>query len=112
MLKGRLHRFALAGAVFAPVFAAPASAASQADQFAEKTAQKLAELKISASQVESIRYVLKRNMSDRGPDILGAEAWIRLADCSGYLVVQMNRVAYVRQTYTRGDCQVEGVTAY
>ena len=110
MRKIRLHYLALAGAVIAPVLTTPA--ASQTDKFAEKTAEKLAELKVSDSEVESIRYVLKRNMTERGPDILGAEAWIRLTSCSGYLIVQMNRAAYVRQAYTQGDCQVEGVTAY
>ncbi len=110
MRKSRLHYWTLAGAAVALVLATPA--ASQTDKFAEKTAEKLAELKISDSEVESIRYVLKRNMTKRGPDILGAEAWIRLTSCSGYLVVQMNRVAFVRQAYTRGDCQVEGATAY
>ena len=93
-------------------FAAPAAALAQTDRFAEKTAERLAELGIDDSQVESIRYALKRNPSEKGPSIVGAKAWIRLTGCSGYLIVDMNRVAYVLQTYTEGDCRVEGVSAF
>ena len=93
-------------------FAAAAPATAQTDRYAEKTAERLAELGIDQSQVRSIRYALKRRAGDRGPSIAGAKAWIRLTGCSGYLIVDMNRVAYILQTYTEGDCRVEGVKAF
>jgi hypothetical protein len=87
--------------------------AQQTQRFEEKTAERLAELQIGSAEISSIRYVLTRNINDRpGPDILGAQAYIRLTRCTGYLVVQMNRAAYIQQTYTTGDCEVAGVSAY
>jgi hypothetical protein len=112
MRKGLLHQFLLA-ACSAGLLAASGAAARDQDRFAAATQERLAELGIGEDRVESIRYVLRRNVSEKpGPDIVGARAWIRLTDCTGYLVVDMNRSAYVRQTYTRGDCRVEGVPAY
>jgi hypothetical protein len=63
--------------------------------------------------VSSIRYIVKRKIDDRaGPDIEGVEAYIRLTSCTGYLIVQMTRSAFIRQTYTTGDCAVAGVPNY
>lgn len=106
----------LAGAAAASCLLALSSgmaAAQQTQRFEAKTAERLAELQIGNDQVQSIRYVLKRNMDDKaGPEIRGAEAYVRLAGCSGYLVVDMNNWGYVRQTYTTGDCAVTGVPAF
>jgi hypothetical protein len=46
--------------------------------------------------------------------VLGVRAWIRLHTCddAGYLVIDMTRSCFVRQSYTRGDCRLPGVTAY
>ncbi len=89
------------------------AAAQDIRRFEEKTAERLADLQLGSGEVSSIRYVLKRKVGEQaGPDIAGAEAYIRLTRCSGYLVVQMNRAAYIRQTYTTGDCEVAGVPAY
>ena len=91
---------------------APPAAAQSTDHYAAQTAETLAELGIPESQVKSIKYALKYNPQDRGPSIIGAKAWVRLTTCSGYLVVDMRRTAYVLQAYTEGDCRIEGVKAY
>lgn len=113
-MKKGLLRYCILSAVLALAIAAlPASTAAETDRFAEATAQRLAELQISDSEVRSIDYKIKRNMTDKaGPPIRGATAWIRLNGCSGWLVIDMNRSAYINQAYTRGDCRVEGVPAY
>lgn len=110
-LRGKLAGFAAAACLC--VMAAPPAAAQQIQRFEEKTAERLAELQIDSSQVQSIRYVVKRKVDDRaGPAIEGVESYVRLNQCSGYLIIQMNRAAYVRQTYTTGDCRVAGADAY
>ena len=101
---------ALAALILA--FAFPPPVKAQTERYEAKTAETLAELGVDESQVKSIRYALKYNPQDRGPSIIGAKAWIRLTTCSGYLIVDMNRAAYVLQTYTEGDCRVEGVKTY
>ncbi|GAB4362107.1 MAG: hypothetical protein Kow00114_17140 [Kiloniellaceae bacterium] len=113
-MKNGLLRYWMQPAVLALFLATvSAPAAAETDRFAEATAGRLAELRISASEVRSIDYKIKRNMADRaGPPIRGATAWIRLNGCSGWLVIEMNRTAYINQVYTRGDCRVEGVPAY
>ena len=101
-----------AGACLLLAAAGPA-AAQQTGKFEKKTAERLAELGIGSDEVREIRYVVKRKLDDKaGPDIVGAEAYIRLTRCTGYLIVDMTRAAYVRQTYTTGDCEVAGVPAY
>ena len=46
------------------------------------------------------------------PEILGVEGWVRLNSCSGWLVVNMRASCYILETYTRGDCRVEGLSNY
>jgi len=97
---------ALAAALSAP---GPARALD-CRQEAQRELQKLG---VTAEEISSIRYVEKYNPTEQGPDVLGVRAWIRLAACtSGYLVVDMTRSCFVRQSYTRGECRREGITAY
>jgi hypothetical protein len=78
----------------------------------DKAQEELSRLALGADAISSLRYVEKHNPTDRGPDVLGVRAWVRLKSCSGYLVIDMTRSCFVRQSYTRGDCRVEKVTAY
>lgn len=110
-LRGYLAGFAAAACL--GFMAATPAAAQQTQRFEEKTRERLAELQLDDSQVRSIQYVVKRKVDDRaGPEIEGVEAYVRLQQCSGYLVIQMNRSAYIRQTYTTGDCRIAGIDAY
>jgi len=80
---------------------------------AEEVDEWLAELPLADGEVKSIRIIERVNIADDyGPEIFGVDAWVRLNSCSGYLVINMTRTCYVRQTYTRGDCRVEGLSAY
>ena len=70
-------------------------------------------LGLTEADISSIRYVEKYNPTEAGPDVLGVRAWIRLKACrSGHLVIDMTRSCFVRQSYTRGACHLEDVTAY
>ncbi|MGF1628420.1 MAG: hypothetical protein ACFCUT_03020 [Kiloniellaceae bacterium] len=109
-LTGALTVAALTALLVASV---PATAAAQqTSRYEAKTAERLAELNIDSSEVTSVRYVLIRIGRDRSPDIIGAEAYVRLSRCSGYLVIHMTAATYVRQTYTLGDCRLDGIPAY
>ena len=92
------------------LLAAPAALALDCREAAEGELQRLG---ITAGEIAQIRYIEKINPTERGPDVLGVRAWIRLQACSsGYLVIDMTRSCFVRQSYTRGDCRRAGVTAY
>ncbi|MGF1592285.1 MAG: hypothetical protein ACFCUW_03340 [Kiloniellaceae bacterium] len=88
-------------------------AAAQAPRCADKVESHLAGLPLAPGDVQSVRIVEKINIADDfGPDVLGVDAWVRLNSCSGWLVVNMTASCFVRQTYTRGDCRVEGLPNY
>jgi hypothetical protein len=73
----------------------------------------LVELPLAAGEVKSIRIIERVNIADDfGPEIFGVDAWVRLNSCSGWLVVNMTAKCYIRQSYTRGDCRVEGLSNY
>ena len=74
--------------------------------------QELNRLSLAASDIDDIDYVQKLNPTDKGPEVLGVRAWVRLKSCSGHLVIDMTRSCFVRQSYTRGDCRVAGATVY
>jgi len=82
-------------------------------RFEKETKAQLEELKIPESDVKSMKIVQLRKRSERsGPEILGAESWIRLNSCTGHLIVVMNRVAFTLDIYTRGDCSLAGLKNY
>lgn len=92
-------------------FASPALA-QVAPNCADAAEAELQSLPLGSDAVTSIRYEQKLNSRDDGPQIVGVRAWVRLQSCSGYLVIDMTRSCIVRQSYTRGNCAVEGVTRY
>ena len=79
------------------------------DRFEKKTREELERLQISEEDVESFRIVILRSRRDRSSRISGAESWSRLRSCTGYLVIVMNRGAFVQDVYTRGDCSIPGL---
>ena len=43
---------------------------------------------------------------------VGFDGWVRLNDCAGSMVVDMDTRCGVRQTYVRGMCGVDGVKTF
>lgn len=72
----------------------------------------LTELPLAEGDVKSVRIIERVNLDEFGPDILGVEGWVRLNSCSGWLVINMRPTCYILESYTRGDCRVEGLSSY
>ena len=96
----------LPGAAVSPAFA------QTFPNCAEPAEAELRSLALEPGEITAMRYERIINRGDRGPEFLGVRAWVRLKSCSGYLVIDMTRSCFVRQSYTRGNCAVEDVTRY
>lgn len=112
-----MRRFATAAATLAIVFAAAAPALVPGPAAAldcrRQAEEELARLGLGSAETGSVRFVEMYNPRESGPDVLGVRAWVRLRACdSGYLVIDMTRTCFVRQSYTRGGCRLDDVTAY
>jgi len=102
-----------AAALLALGLPAAASLAADSQRCSDTVADHLAELPLAPGDVKSVRILERVNISDDlGPEIFGVDAWVRLNSCSGWLVINMTPKCYIRQTYTRGDCRVDGVPSY
>jgi hypothetical protein len=87
--------------------------AADSTRCAEKVDDHLAGLPLAQGDVKSIRIIERTNIADDlGPEIFGVDAWVRLNSCSGWLIINMTPACYIRQTYTRGDCRVEGLPSF
>ena len=91
---------------------ASAALAQAIPNCADAAEAELARLPLNENPVTDLRYELKLNPRDDGPMVIGVRAWARLASCNGFLVIDMTRSCFVRQSYTRGNCAIEGVTRY
>lgn len=73
----------------------------------------LAGLPIDSRDIES---VMMRNGSRQGSQMStgkkGYEAWVRLNSCQGWVVIELSTGCYPRQTFTRGDCEIEGISSF
>jgi len=109
-MRSLLTAFAILAALAPTLRPLPALAL---DCVAEAEAE-MARLGLRAADITSVQYVEKINPSETGPGVLGVRAWVRLAACGneGYLVIDTTRSCFVRQSYTRGGCRLDGVTAY
>ena len=96
-----------------PILALLAASPALALDCHESAERELNRLGLTGDDIASIHYVEKLNPTEQGPDVLGVRAWVRLKSCSGgYLVVDMTRSCFVRQSYTRRECRWKDVTAY
>lgn len=95
--------------VWAPVLAV----AQVTPRCSEEIAAYIDELPLDEGEVKEVRIMERTNIADDyGPDIFGVDAWIRLHSCSGFVVLNLNRACFLRQAYTRGDCQIEGLSNF
>jgi hypothetical protein len=86
--------------------------AADTDRCAQKARIHMVELAIPRDDIESIRIIESISLgNERGSDA-GVDAWVRLKSCSGWLVINMSPACFVRQSYTRGDCRIDGLSNY
>ena len=87
--------------------------AADTERCARKARIHLVELSVGEDEVQSMRLIERVKVDDRaGSDIQGIDAWVRMKSCDGWLVINMSPACFIRQSYTRGACQVEGLSNY
>lgn len=100
----------LALGVLAPTLPAGELQAADSMRCAAEVDAHLAALPLAQDDLKSIRIIERTNIADDfGPEIFGVDAWARLNSCSGWLVINMRPTCHIVQTYTRGDCRVDGL---
>ena len=67
---------------------------------------------VDSADVSSLT-VRRQVQSNRGRSrVTGFEAWVRLRSCEGALIIEFTRDCRQRQAYTRGKCEISGLSAY
>lgn len=79
-----------------------------------ETDEHLASLPLNFADIKSVSMITRNveagNMFTGGK--VGHEAWVRLKSCPGWLVIDLSKHCTPRQSYTRGDCDIEGIKGY
>ncbi len=79
--------------------------------YCERTvAERLDRLNVDRSDVRSIFYEVRRQAGRDTTRVFDILAWVSFHSCKGNLVIQMDRHCHVRQVYTRGECEVPGIS--
>ena len=73
--------------------------------------ERLNQLDIDIADIRSIVYI-RRIKTGEHERVIGIDAWVSFHSCKGNLVINMNRHGYVTQVYTRGECEVPGISNY
>lgn len=107
------HALTLA-VLFAAIFtaslvlpAAHAAAAACEDRIAEE----LRQISVPADDIKSMKVDLRRG-GGRALTNYRVNAWTRLHSCSGYVVVTLTHNCTAPQSYSTGDCHLEGTPHY
>ncbi|MGP1253823.1 MAG: hypothetical protein ACTS10_05390 [Kiloniellales bacterium] len=103
-------RAALAAAgLFGILLAATPAAANCMDTFMEK----LAEMGVAESDIQSMEVTVTRNSSaGAGSRVRAYQAWTRLNSCDGYVVVSVSNMCTYRDAHTTGNCRMDGMATY
>ncbi|GAB4230819.1 MAG: hypothetical protein Tsb0032_37130 [Kiloniellaceae bacterium] len=73
----------------------------------------LAGLPIEADDIRSLKVMtLRPAIRERSNARFSHQVRVDLKSCSGYLEVQLTESCYPRNTFTRGDCEIEGISSY
>lgn len=73
----------------------------------------LASLAIKQDDIQNVRVVSRvPGANNRFNGNASHHAWVRLASCSGWLIIELTKGCYPQQSFTRGDCAIEGVSSY
>lgn len=78
----------------------------------EVAQEALERLGLAQKDIREINLVARRQSRRGGSHVTGYDVWVRLGTCEGALVVDLSNLCRERQVYTRGDCKIEGVSAY
>ena len=109
-LKGSIVMGVLAGAAATLALAAPAVADVDPSrlQCGPAIEQRLSDVGVAPSDVQSAS-VHRQGLGGEFRQTVGYTAWLRLKDCKGYLVIDMNAACHIKQTYTKGACAIDGL---
>ena len=73
---------------------------------------RLDQIGVDLAEVRKISYTPQREGGDNNTRTIGWDAWVRFHSCQGALIVDMTDYCYVRQIYTRGECERPGLPHY
>ncbi len=74
--------------------------------------QEIEHIEFPRSRIDRIQMVRRQQDISGKRRTIGFDGWVRLNDCPGSLIVDMDRSCRVRQVYVRGKCEVLGVKTY
>jgi hypothetical protein len=74
--------------------------------------EKTSELVPDQSQIKQFSFLPTYGEDDEDTPVHGYEGWVSFNNCSGNLVIMMNKECRVKQVFTLNDCKIEGVKSY
>ncbi len=74
--------------------------------------ERLNQLDIDIADIRSIVYSRRIQSRREHTRVIGIDAWVSFHSCKGYLRINMNRHGHITQVYTRGECEVPGISNY
>lgn len=73
----------------------------------------LQSLPVDAKDIKSVRMVgsnFDNTYVSNGKR--NRQAWVQLNSCAGWLILEMTKGCSLRQSFTRGDCDIEGIKGF
>lgn len=73
----------------------------------------LSSLQVAGSDIKDLRMVRRNAEATRlTTGKAGHEAWVRLNSCSGWLIIELSKGCYPQQSFTRGECKIDGISGF
>lgn len=72
----------------------------------------IARVQLDPSRIDRITFGRQVQTLGENNRTVGYDGWVRLNDCGGSMIVDLDTRCNVRQTYVRGMCGVAGVKTF
>jgi len=83
------------------------------DEFYDEMLAHVAEFNIKEDNIDRVTFVEIVNGGRRGIGrVASIEYWLRLDSCNGVVVIEVNSAGKVINSYSRGDCEFEGMRRF
>jgi hypothetical protein len=72
----------------------------------------ISRLPVDRNDIDKINIVQQKSARGDHDIVQGYNVWVSLNSCQGSLVVALTPHCTVRESYTRGQCHIDGISGY
>jgi hypothetical protein len=63
-------------------------------------------------KVREVRYFVRTEGGGQGGGTRSLDGWVGFENCKGNMIVRLSKSCAIKERYTSGDCEIDGIPNY